>query len=589
MTEARYTGSIDYWRLDRSRWDAALKRLKDGGLDAVHTCIPWREHEPSRGAFDFGESRTSLDVGAFIDEAARQGLGVLLDIGPYARADLPYFGLPDHLVVDDAIKARGPTGQPVVSWLPPAMFHPPTLASRLFDQQIRIWFGAVSQHVRPRLAPSGPVVQLAIDRVGPLGFIDNVYARNYHPEALTQWHAFVREHYGTVDSAARAHGAGYTDWSEVQAPTDPIAITRDNLALHLDWARFAETLVVHANDVTVGMLAGAGLDEVPIQTTRHVAPPRWLASLRRSSIERVQHDAAKGTTTIRFDGTDADDPRWRTLRRALTESRHATLTLRPKVAIVVSPVYRALTAATHTGGFVGPTLLQASGPTRGAACTASTFGFDTAIQTAWPAALATLGTVLEDNDIAFEVFDEDWEVEDLLSFAVVLVPTYDVIDEALWSPLTHLGHNGLAVIYGPSLPTHNERLEPTNFAAPEGARRVTAWDTDTLEALFEDLDADYTLRRPFCCEPPARAYVHYDGDEPRLVALINPQDQPVDAVIALPKRTQLRDVAVDQSFVGTTSVTVPLSPRGSRFLAVEPAPISKRPSARASVVPEEPS
>ena len=61
------SGEVHYYRLKREEWQDRLTKLKDAGLNAVASYIPWLCHEEEEGVFDFGEERENLDVEAFIE------------------------------------------------------------------------------------------------------------------------------------------------------------------------------------------------------------------------------------------------------------------------------------------------------------------------------------------------------------------------------------------------------------------------------------------------------------------------------------------------------------------------------------------
>lgn len=75
-------------------WPSILKASKEGGLNVIETYLFWftypqsnlsrvrNGHEPSQGHFNFEEN---YDVFTFIEEAQRQGLFVILRVGPYGR------------------------------------------------------------------------------------------------------------------------------------------------------------------------------------------------------------------------------------------------------------------------------------------------------------------------------------------------------------------------------------------------------------------------------------------------------------------------------------------------------------------------
>ena len=74
------SGSVHYSRVPRAYWRDRLERAKALGLNAITTYVPWNFHEEEEGRFDFSTDR---DVYAFVDEAHKLDLLLILRIGPY--------------------------------------------------------------------------------------------------------------------------------------------------------------------------------------------------------------------------------------------------------------------------------------------------------------------------------------------------------------------------------------------------------------------------------------------------------------------------------------------------------------------------
>jgi len=92
------SGSVHYFRMTPDAWPDRLAKLRYAGLNTVATYVEWASHEPEPGRYAFSGG---LDLAAFIEEAARQGLLVNLRVGPYicAERDLggfPYWLLREH-------------------------------------------------------------------------------------------------------------------------------------------------------------------------------------------------------------------------------------------------------------------------------------------------------------------------------------------------------------------------------------------------------------------------------------------------------------------------------------------------------------
>ena len=78
------SGAIHFQRIPRAYWKDRLQKARAMGLNTVETYVFWNLVEPRQGQFDFTGNN---DLAAFIDEAAAQGLNVILRPGPYVCAE----------------------------------------------------------------------------------------------------------------------------------------------------------------------------------------------------------------------------------------------------------------------------------------------------------------------------------------------------------------------------------------------------------------------------------------------------------------------------------------------------------------------
>ena len=88
-------GEYHFARDSRDNWQRELCKMKAGGITVVSTYLFWIYHEETEGELNFSGD---LDVRAFIAEAARAGLDVVIRIGPWAHGECRNGGLPDWLL-----------------------------------------------------------------------------------------------------------------------------------------------------------------------------------------------------------------------------------------------------------------------------------------------------------------------------------------------------------------------------------------------------------------------------------------------------------------------------------------------------------
>ncbi|MBQ4608012.1 MAG: beta-galactosidase [Clostridia bacterium] len=87
-------GEYHFSRDSRENWAQELAKMKAGGVGIVATYVLWIYHEEIEGEFDFSGD---LDLRAFMEACAAQGLEVMLRIGPWAHGECRNGGFPDWL------------------------------------------------------------------------------------------------------------------------------------------------------------------------------------------------------------------------------------------------------------------------------------------------------------------------------------------------------------------------------------------------------------------------------------------------------------------------------------------------------------
>ncbi|MGW6817520.1 glycoside hydrolase family 35 protein [Streptomyces sp. NPDC055005] len=97
------SGGLHYFRVHPDHWRDRLRKARLMGLNTVETYVPWNLHEPRPGEF---RMKGGLDLPAFLDLAAAEGLYVLLRPGPYICAEWEGGGLPSWLLADPDIRLR---------------------------------------------------------------------------------------------------------------------------------------------------------------------------------------------------------------------------------------------------------------------------------------------------------------------------------------------------------------------------------------------------------------------------------------------------------------------------------------------------
>ena len=88
------SGEIHYSRIPREYWRHRIQMVKAMGCNTIATYVFWNMHEFKEGKFDW---TGDLNVRLFTELCAKNGLNVLMRVGPFAHGEIRNGGLPDWL------------------------------------------------------------------------------------------------------------------------------------------------------------------------------------------------------------------------------------------------------------------------------------------------------------------------------------------------------------------------------------------------------------------------------------------------------------------------------------------------------------
>ena len=94
---------MHYPRIPRAYWDHRIKMAKALGMNTICIYIFWNIHEQREGQFDFSDNN---DVAAFCKLAQKNGMYVIVRLGPYVCAEWEMGGLPWWLLKKKDIRLR---------------------------------------------------------------------------------------------------------------------------------------------------------------------------------------------------------------------------------------------------------------------------------------------------------------------------------------------------------------------------------------------------------------------------------------------------------------------------------------------------
>lgn len=261
----------------------------------------------------------------------------------------------------------------------------------------------------------------------------------------------------------------------------------------------------------------------------------------------------------------------RRLISALDRTQHHALSRRVEVALSIPTEYSQLSRATHMLGALTPSALDVAGLPPTSACRTDSFGFERPIQLAWHPLLTRLDEALCDEHVPFVYVESETDLDALPDLKVVFAPSYELADRARWQRLERFAARGGTVIYGPQLPTLDERLQPHAFAPIGDEPPLRIDDATEAKTLVRALASKLALARPFPAEPrPVRSTVHVDAKgTPRTLFLINSGATDVTAEVHLDEPLACVDAMTDERFEGESTLFVPMRAQRCRMLVIE--------------------
>ena len=135
------SGEMHYFRFFKDGWRRRLKLMKDFGLTAVQTYVPWNLHEKHEGEFDFSGN---LDLAAFLELCDEIGLKVMFRPSPYMCTEWNFGGLPYWLLNKKGIGIR--TSDPI------------------FAGCIKKYYERLAKEFVPYLSTNGgPIIAVAVE------------------------------------------------------------------------------------------------------------------------------------------------------------------------------------------------------------------------------------------------------------------------------------------------------------------------------------------------------------------------------------------------------------------------------------------
>ncbi len=227
-----HSGEMHYFRVEEGLWKTHLEKMKEAGLNAVSTYIPWSLHEPVEGRPDFrGRYAPNLNLERFIELCAEMGLYLTVKPGPYILAELALHGIPKWFFqrYPDAA-ACDACGRPYPAEYA-CLSHPDYL------EKTGLWYDAVLPFLAPYQATRcGPVFLMQVcNEAGLFQWLGG--GGDYSEQSVADYRIFLKERYRTLEAFEELYGSQAADFEAVFPPAGK-AVTRADCLAYRDWHDF---------------------------------------------------------------------------------------------------------------------------------------------------------------------------------------------------------------------------------------------------------------------------------------------------------------------------------------------------------------
>lgn len=209
-------GEIHYFRMPQEGWRPALERLRECGCNAVAYYVPWFVHQPQPDTFDFeGRLHPQNNLRAWLRLTQEMGFIGFARLGPYVYAETADLGIPRWF------SAEHPEAR-VQSWHAGAYVDATRVGcvahrNPAFLAAVEQWYAAVSEEIRPYLAPAGNVAMVQLCNEIPCDDNDDQNPVNLgigREDGL--YPTYLKKTYGTVEALNARYHTHFSTLLEVE-------------------------------------------------------------------------------------------------------------------------------------------------------------------------------------------------------------------------------------------------------------------------------------------------------------------------------------------------------------------------------------
>ncbi len=261
---------------------------------------------------------------------------------------------------------------------------------------------------------------------------------------------------------------------------------------------------------------------------------------------------------------------WERLVRALEAVGHESLVRRVEVAIVLPEEYRRLSRVTSLLGPLNPQLFDALAHDPVFGCRMDSLGFELPIQTRWWEDANAVAEALDRRGIAYDFVPSEVGDDRLARYRLVFCPSFELCSDARWRTLSRAALAGSFVAIGPHEPSVDDRGRPSRRAPGAGISRVDTRTDGWADALVARWVEEHDAPAPYTSETPGvHVTVHEDAEGPRVVFVVNPEANEVEATLRVPGPQQFTDPLAEEVLVAEEQLVVPMRPRSVRMLVID--------------------
>lgn len=177
MNEVQRAAVVRAATLEPRTWATAVRALRGLGFDTVDVPVVWREHARGDG-FSF---EGALDLRAFLDVVAAEGMRAIVRLGPTCAPEAPALGVPDAVLRDPRVHARTRRGNPVVTPEGLRLVPLPSFGSRAWRAEVARWLSAAVEALGEHVA-SGVITGVVVGPSGMRALRDSPSDRDHHPD-----------------------------------------------------------------------------------------------------------------------------------------------------------------------------------------------------------------------------------------------------------------------------------------------------------------------------------------------------------------------------------------------------------------------